>query len=76
MYPNSEGVWVLRICMLLMSLLAKQGLRVLQNENSLLQRIFKAKYFPNISFFESKLGETLMCGEGFFLRKKVAYRRM
>lgn len=39
-----------------MSLLAKQGWRLLQNENSLLHRIFKAKYYPNCSFFQASLG--------------------
>ncbi|XP_040998492.1 uncharacterized protein LOC121244478 [Juglans microcarpa x Juglans regia] len=39
-----------------MSLLAKQGWRLLQNENSLLHRIFKAKYYPNCTFFQASLG--------------------
>ncbi|KAF5443558.1 hypothetical protein F2P56_036105, partial [Juglans regia] len=39
-----------------MALLAKQGWRLLQNEGSLLHRLYKAKYFPNSTFFEAKLG--------------------
>lgn len=39
-----------------MALLANQGWRILQNEDTCLYRIFKAKYFFKVSFFESKLG--------------------
>lgn len=38
------------------ALLAKQGWRILQNENGLLHQIYKARYFPHGTFFESKLG--------------------
>lgn len=36
--------------------LAKQGWNILQKNNSLLHKIFKAKYFPNDDFFKAKLG--------------------
>lgn len=39
-----------------LSLLAKQGWRISQDKNSLLHRLYKAKYLPNNSFFESQLG--------------------
>ena len=35
-----------------LAMLAKQGLRMLQDQNSLLSRCFKAKYFPRCSFME------------------------
>jgi len=38
------------------SLLVKQAWRVLKNEEFLLHQVYKAKYFPHCSFFESKLG--------------------
>lgn len=37
------------------SLLAKQGWRILQNPQSLLAKILKAKYFPNSTFLNSRL---------------------
>ncbi|XP_042962749.1 uncharacterized protein LOC122297028 [Carya illinoinensis] len=39
-----------------MSLLAKQGWRLLTNFDSLLYKIFKARYFPKSSLFEAKIG--------------------
>uniref|UniRef100_A0A803PUK7 Reverse transcriptase domain-containing protein n=1 Tax=Cannabis sativa TaxID=3483 RepID=A0A803PUK7_CANSA len=39
-----------------LALLGKQGWRILVNHNSLVGRIFKARYFPTTSFFNSELG--------------------
>ncbi|XP_062028618.1 uncharacterized mitochondrial protein AtMg00310-like [Rosa rugosa] len=36
------------------ALLAKQGWRILQNPDSLIDRMYKAKYFPNCGFMEAK----------------------
>ncbi|XP_042946916.1 uncharacterized mitochondrial protein AtMg00310-like [Carya illinoinensis] len=38
-----------------LALLAKQGWRLLRNEDSLLYKVYKAKYFPNSSLFDSKV---------------------
>lgn len=38
------------------ALLAEQGWRLLVDENSLLHKIYKAKYFPKTSFLEAKVG--------------------
>lgn len=37
------------------SLLAKQGWRIITNQNSLVTRVLKAKYFPNDHFLNSSL---------------------
>uniref|UniRef100_A0A803Q9L8 Reverse transcriptase domain-containing protein n=1 Tax=Cannabis sativa TaxID=3483 RepID=A0A803Q9L8_CANSA len=39
-----------------LAILGKQGWRLLVNHNSLVGRIFKARYFPNTSFFNSEIG--------------------
>lgn len=38
------------------SLLAKQGWRLVQDPNSLLARLLKAKYYPHVSFWEAPIG--------------------
>lgn len=39
-----------------LALLGKQAWRFIQYPNSLMTKIYKAKYFPKTSFFEAKLG--------------------
>ena len=39
-----------------LAMLAKQGWRILTNPNSLLARVFKAKYFPHDDVLNSKIG--------------------
>ena len=42
-----------------LALLAKQGWRLLTNQNSLVAKIFKAKYFPNGDILKAKLRSNL-----------------
>jgi len=39
-----------------LAMLGKQGWRIMTNPESLIARIYKARYFPRCSFFESTLG--------------------
>ena len=50
------------------ALLSKQCWRLLDNQQSLFFRVFKAKYFPLCSFLDAKLGSThLSSGAAFYL---------
>lgn len=39
-----------------MALLAKQEWRILQEEGTMLHKVYRAKYFPKVSFFNYTLG--------------------
>jgi hypothetical protein len=39
-----------------LAMLGKQGWRIMTNPESLIARIYKARYFPWCNFFESTLG--------------------
>ncbi|XP_062019524.1 uncharacterized protein LOC133736108 [Rosa rugosa] len=41
-----------------LAMLAKQGWRLLTNPNSLIARLYKARYYPNNSFWEAELGDS------------------
>lgn len=64
-----------------MALLAKQGWRISQRENSLLYHVYKARYFSNTNFLDSKLDTKLSyawCGirESIKWLKKGSIRRI
>jgi hypothetical protein len=50
------GTWILRFNVFNKTLLVKQGWRILQDPNSMVAQILKAKYFPRSSFLEGSLG--------------------
>jgi len=39
-----------------LAMLAKQAWRLLNHQNSLFFRVYKARYFPNVSFLKAELG--------------------
>ncbi|MCI37607.1 putative ribonuclease H protein, partial [Trifolium medium] len=39
-----------------MAMVAKQGWKFITNPNTLVAKVYKARYFPNSSLFESHLG--------------------
>lgn len=39
-----------------LAMLVKQGWRLTNNNSSLVHHVYKAKYFPNYSFLDAKLG--------------------
>ena len=54
------GAWNSEISKLFnLALLAKQGWRILSNPNSLMARVYKAKYFPYNDILNAKLGSNL-----------------
>lgn len=57
--PKGEGGMGFRnMAQFNLSLLAKQGWRIINNQNSLITRVFKAKYFLNDNFLNSQLGNS------------------
>ena len=52
-----------------LAMLAKQGWRLIQENDSLLYKCFKARYFPRSSFLEAKEspGCSYVCGEVYWL---------
>lgn len=58
MCPKGQGGFELKdLKSFNLALLAKQGWRLIQNEDSLLHKVFKAQYFfHNNYYFKAKLG--------------------
>ncbi|KAA3460284.1 reverse transcriptase [Gossypium australe] len=60
LYRSKEegGLGFRRMAQFNISLLAKQGWRLLNFPNSLVARVFKAKYFPDTDFLHARLGSS------------------
>jgi len=54
---TAEGLRFRDLIMFNKALLAKQCCRLIQNPDSLISQINKAKYYPNSSFLKSNLGK-------------------
>ncbi|KAH9782340.1 putative reverse transcriptase/RNA-dependent DNA polymerase [Citrus sinensis] len=50
------GIGFKRLHLFNVAMLGKQGWRLLTNPNTLVARLFKARYYPNTSFAEAQLG--------------------
>jgi len=57
------------------ALLAKQGWRILKNQNSQVHRVFKAKYFAKCSFLEAKMGRRPSYAWRSFMAARVIVER-
>ncbi|XP_038996815.1 uncharacterized mitochondrial protein AtMg00310-like [Hibiscus syriacus] len=55
-------------------LLGNQIWRLIQDDNSLAFKVLKAKYFPNTSFFEAKIGERHSYAWASIVKAKEALR--
>ena len=56
MPKTHEGLGFKKLHQFNIAMLGKQGWHFLTNPNSLVARLFKARYFPNTSFLEASLG--------------------
>jgi hypothetical protein len=56
MHKNDGGMGFKSLGTFNLAMLGKQGLKILTNPESLIARIYKARYFPHCNFFESSLG--------------------
>ncbi|KAL1060367.1 hypothetical protein V6Z11_1Z103800 [Gossypium hirsutum] len=58
--PKEEGGLGFRnMAQFNVSLLTKQGWRIINNPNSLVAQVLKAKYFPSVDFLNSRLGNNV-----------------
>ncbi|CAJ2634618.1 unnamed protein product [Trifolium pratense] len=56
-YPKTQGGLGFRdIHMFNLAMIAKQGWNIMTKPHTLVSRLYKARYFPNSSLFESKIG--------------------
>jgi ribonuclease HI len=56
-HPKSQGGLGFRdLHTFNLAMIAKQGWNIMTNPHSLMAKVYKARYFPNSSFFESQLG--------------------
>ena len=56
---NEGGLWFRNMAQFNIALLEKQGWRLLLNSNLLVAQVLKAKYFPNVDFLDSHLGNNV-----------------
>jgi hypothetical protein len=80
MHKNNGGMGFKSLPAFNLAMLGKQGWRVMTNPNSLIARIFKARYFPRCDFLEAKVGHIpsfvwrSLCNSKFILRDGSRWR--
>ncbi|WJX93691.1 hypothetical protein P8452_75185 [Trifolium repens] len=80
MHKNDGGMGFKNLATFNLALLGKQGWRILTTPNTLIAKLYKAKYFPNGEFLESSLGHNpsfvwrSICNSKFILRAGCRWR--
>jgi hypothetical protein len=80
MHKNDGGMGFKNLAAFNLALLGKQGWRILTTPNTLIAKLYKAKYFPNGEFLESSLGHNpsfvwrSICNSKFILRAGCRWR--
>ncbi|XP_039039106.1 uncharacterized protein LOC120176866 [Hibiscus syriacus] len=69
---QARSYWDLKLFNI--ALLGNQIWRLIQDENSLVFKVFKAKYFPSTSFFEAKLADRHSYAWASIMKAKEALR--
>lgn len=78
MHKNDGGMSFKSLGTFNLAMLGKQGWRIMTNPDTLIARIYKAKYFPQCNFLESSLSHKpsfvwkSLCNANLFLRQEVS----
>jgi hypothetical protein len=80
MHKNDGGMGFKGLHAFNLAMLGKQGWRILTNPDFLISKLYKARYFPNDDFFNSKVGHNpsfvwrSICNSKFILRAGTRWR--
>jgi ribonuclease HI len=80
MHKNDGGMGFKNLSVFNLAMLGKQGWRIWTNPDTLISRLYKAKYFPKCSFLDSSLGHNpsfvwrSICSSKFILRAGNRWR--
>jgi hypothetical protein len=80
LHKNDGGMGFKNLTAFNLALLGKQGWRIMSNPDILISQLYKAKYFPDCEFFDSKVGHNpsfvwrSICNSKFLLRAGSRWR--